>query len=216
MLVPPTGVEPTTLSLGRICSIQLSYRGIHATAVQLDKACDFLTASLGQLNYRGVIFILPDSSPVSKHEYIDKLILFCYNIHIRTSTIRFIILKEPHMGKNSLSVTKRKTAERREERRDIKSLDRKALATAIAEREEERSNRFFILAGRDPETNREFPTHRAFHDAVDELGELSADEENLREVTDDAYMGVPSLMELLYDNDPFYENAAEKILQPAT
>ena len=27
-MVPRAGVEPTTLSLGRICSIQLSYRGI--------------------------------------------------------------------------------------------------------------------------------------------------------------------------------------------
>ena len=27
-MVPRTGVEPTTLSLGRICSIQLSYRGM--------------------------------------------------------------------------------------------------------------------------------------------------------------------------------------------
>ena len=28
ILVPRAGVEPTTLSLGRICSIQLSYRGM--------------------------------------------------------------------------------------------------------------------------------------------------------------------------------------------
>jgi hypothetical protein len=27
-MVPRAGVEPTTLSLGRICSIQLSYRGM--------------------------------------------------------------------------------------------------------------------------------------------------------------------------------------------
>lgn len=29
-LVPRAGVEPATISLGRIYSIQLSYRGIHA------------------------------------------------------------------------------------------------------------------------------------------------------------------------------------------
>ena len=29
ILVPRAGVEPTTLSLGRICSIQLSYRGMN-------------------------------------------------------------------------------------------------------------------------------------------------------------------------------------------
>ena len=38
-MVPRAGVEPTTLSLGRICSIQLSYRGIlllyHGSSVDI-------------------------------------------------------------------------------------------------------------------------------------------------------------------------------------
>lgn len=55
-MVPRAGVEPTTLSLGRICSIQLSYRGIEPSVAyhQLDRAAIITTASLGQLSYRGM------------------------------------------------------------------------------------------------------------------------------------------------------------------
>ena len=119
------------------------------------------------------------------------------------------------MSKNTLNVAKRKTAERREERRNHKAADRKALNTAILDREDERSNRFYVLAGRDPKSKREFATHKEFIDAVDELGELTDAEEHLRSVTNSAYKGEPSLMEQLYGNDPFYTEVAEQILQPA-
>lgn len=119
------------------------------------------------------------------------------------------------MSKNTLTVAKRKTAERREERRNYKAADRKALNTAIMDREDERSDRFYILAGRDPKTKREFATHQEFRNAVVELGELTDAEEHLRKVTNGAYEGEPSLMELLYGNDPFYAETAAQILQPA-
>jgi hypothetical protein len=45
IMVPRAGVEPTTLSLGRICSIQLSYRGI-VTIVPYPAVCGTLCYTL--------------------------------------------------------------------------------------------------------------------------------------------------------------------------
>lgn len=55
-VVPRAGVEPTTLSLGRICSIQLSYRGaslLYLRGVNSSQEYDREQSLLGRFRNQG-------------------------------------------------------------------------------------------------------------------------------------------------------------------
>jgi hypothetical protein len=68
-MVPRTGVEPTTLSLGRICSIQLSYRGVWS--ILTDMYANSFTLYLVYLTYYYYCYSILMFVPLSLEKDMD-------------------------------------------------------------------------------------------------------------------------------------------------